>query len=126
MRLSDKSNWAPKRDPKSGSEGPNTHPIAVARYRNAGPERPPAIYQTVSLLLLSRPALLKLDEQPLSDGTHYVAEAKDRIVDAGGVSRHRSTINGASGAQTVGIPAVPADRDWTKLEQTDLDVRTIR
>ena len=47
-RLSDKSNWAPKRDPKSGSEGPNTHPIAIARHRNAGPERPPAIYQTVS------------------------------------------------------------------------------
>src|SRR5918997_3249304 len=47
-RLSDKSEWAPERDPKGGSEGPNTRPIALPRHRNAGPEHPTAIYQTVS------------------------------------------------------------------------------
>jgi hypothetical protein len=35
-------------DPTRGLEGPNTHPFAVPLHRNAGPKRPPDIYQTVS------------------------------------------------------------------------------
>ena len=96
------------------------------RIRQAVPADIPELERLVELSVLSlqardydervldsalRSGLLTPDPQLISDGSYYVAEMEDQIVGAGGWSRHRNAINGASdttGADDLLDPATEA------------------